>query len=89
MLPAGGSDVSKNDLITLTISTGEQTIMVPNLVSMDFAQAQQLLMAQNIVYETSYIAVSYSIQKNTVISQFPEPGEYISVSERVIVFVGQ
>ncbi len=89
MLPAGGSDVNKNDLITLTISTGEQTIMVPNLVSMDFAQAQQLLMAQNIGYETSYIAVSYSIQKNTVISQFPEPGEYISVSERVIVFVGQ
>lgn len=89
MSPGGGTDVNKNDIVILTISTREQTIMVPNLVSMDFAQAEQLLVAQNIGYEVSYIAVSYSIQKNTVISQFPEPGDSISVSEKVIVFVGQ
>ncbi len=89
MSPAGGTGVNKNDIIILTISTKEQTIIVPNLVLMDFAQAEQLLISQNIGYEVSYITVNYSIQKNAVISQFPEPGDSISVSEKVIVFVGQ
>jgi serine/threonine protein kinase len=89
MSPGAGAEVNKNDIIILTISTKEQTIMVPDLVLMDFAQAEQLLIAQNIGYELSYITVSYSIQKNTVISLFPEPGDTISVSEKVIVFVGQ
>ena len=88
MSPEAGSGVNKNDIIILTISTKEQTIMVPNLVLMDFAQAEQLLIAQNIGYEVSYITVNYSIQKNSVVSQFPEPGDTISVSEKVICFCG-
>ena len=89
MSPEAGAGVNKNDVIILTISTKEQTIMVPNLVLMDFAQAEQLLTAQSIGYEVSYITVNYSIQKNSVVSQFPEPGDTIPVSEKVIVFVGQ
>jgi serine/threonine protein kinase len=89
MSPAGGSGVNKNDIIILTISTKEQTIMVPNLVLMDFAQAEALLTAQNIGYEVSYITVNYSIQKNSVVSQFPEAGGTISILEKMIVFVGQ
>ena len=89
MSPAGGAGVNKNDIIILTISTKEQTIVVPNLVLMDFPQAEQLLVSQNIGYEVSYIAVNYSIQKNAVISQFPEPGDSISLIEKVIMFVGQ
>jgi len=89
MSPSGGSSANKNDTVILTISTTEQTIVVPNLVSMDFTQAEQLLISQNIGYEVSYISVDYSIQKNSVISQFPDPGDSISSSEKVIVFVGK
>jgi eukaryotic-like serine/threonine-protein kinase len=89
MSPEAGAEVNKNDVIILTLSTKDQTIVVPNLVLMDFAQAEALLIAQNIGYEVSYITVDYSIQKNSVVSQLPEPGETISVSEKVIVFVGQ
>jgi len=89
MSPEAGTGVNKNDIITLTLSTKEQTIMVPNLVLMDFAQAEALLIEQSIEYEVSYITVNYSIQKNSVVSQFPEPGDTISISEKVIVFVGQ
>jgi serine/threonine protein kinase len=89
MTPAGGAEVNKNDIIILTISTREPTIMVPDLVLMDFAQAEQLLVEQSIGYEVSFITVNYSIQKNSVISQFPEAGNSISVSEKVIIFVGQ
>ena len=89
MSPSGGSSANKNDTVILTISTTEQTIVVPNFVSMDFAQAEQLLISQNIGYEVSYISVDYSIQKNSVISQFPDPGDSISSSEKVIVFVGK
>ncbi len=87
--PAVGADLNKNDVVTLTISTREQTIMVPDIVSMDFGQAEQLLISQNIGYEVSFIAVNYSIQKNSVISLYPEPGDNIPISEKVTVFVGQ
>jgi beta-lactam-binding protein with PASTA domain len=58
------------------------------MVSMEYARAQGLLETMGIIYEISYIKVDYSIQKDSVIAQFPEAGTNIFPAEKVILFVG-
>ncbi|MBN1298174.1 MAG: Stk1 family PASTA domain-containing Ser/Thr kinase [Actinobacteria bacterium] len=87
--PAEGSAVEKNTIVYLFISTNEGLITVPDLSGLDISIAQQRLAEINILYEINYIDVDYSIQKNAVISQFPQPSEQISQGDKIILFVGQ
>ncbi len=87
-MPVAGSVLKKNDIVTLILATSEEMQTVPELISMEFAQAQQLLESMEIGYEVSFIKVDYSIQKNSVIAQYPDAGGKIVAGEKIIIFVG-
>jgi len=87
--PREGSSVYKNTVISLFISTNEQLVLVPYLKNLDLNQAVQILDTQGLNYEIIYIEVDYSVQENTIISQFPEPSEFITLNEKIILFVGR
>lgn len=87
--PVEGTAVYKNSSVTIYVSTNEQLIVVPNIENMDFSRAESILAGLNIAYEVSHVKVNYSIQKNTVISQIPSPGEQISQNDKIIIFVGE
>jgi len=86
--PAAGTSLKKNDIVKLIISVNYELVAVPDMVSMEYSKAQGVLDNMGIIYEVSYIKVDYSIQKDTVIEQYPEAGTNISFAEKVILFVG-
>jgi serine/threonine-protein kinase len=86
--PVAGTPLKKNDIVKLIISVSDELIPIPDMVSMEYARAQGLLETMGIIYEISYIKVDYSIQKDSVIAQFPEAGTNIFPAEKVILFVG-
>ena len=87
--PSEGSSVYKNTYITLFISTNEELIQVPNLAGLNFEKAVEILEAKGIFYEITYIDVNYSVQENMIIAQFPEPQDFISLNDKIIIFVGR
>jgi serine/threonine-protein kinase len=89
ILPAPGTEVSKYETVRVFISTTEELINVPDVVSRSLQQAETTLLELNIRYEISYIQVDYSIQKNSVISQQPGAGSQIFPDDSIILFVGQ
>jgi len=89
MIPSAGSIVNEKDKVILLISTTEQLISVPNLISLSLGQAQELLSSLSIGYEVSYIKVYYSVQKDSIIAQYPESSEQISQNDLITLFVGQ
>jgi serine/threonine-protein kinase len=89
MDPPEGSSVYKDSSVKLFISTNEQLIQVPSLLNLDLGIALQTLDSLNILYEISYIRVDYSIQENSILSQFPEPFDQIAQNDKIILFVGQ
>jgi beta-lactam-binding protein with PASTA domain len=52
-------------------------------------KAINILQDLNILYDISYINAQYEIQKNLILSQYPEPGTYISTGEKIILFIGK
>ena len=87
-IPSAGASLNKNDIVQLVITVSEELLPVPALISMDYTKAAEILDSMGLSYEISYIKVDYSIQKDSVIAQYPEPNTNISFSEKIILFVG-
>jgi eukaryotic-like serine/threonine-protein kinase len=87
--PVEGSAVYRNSIVKIFISTTMQLLKVPDLKNMEYDKATQTVSSLGIDYELSMINVDYSIQKNTVIYQIPDPGEQISPNEKITIFIGQ
>ena len=87
--PVGGSQVYKNSTVVVFISTSQQLATVPELNGIDLEKAVQALGDAGIEYEIAYIKVDYSIQRNSIVAQFPEPSDQIAQNEKIILFVGQ
>ncbi len=87
--PFEGSNVEKNSIVTLYISTLEKLLQTPNLKGLDINKAIETLSELHLDYDISYVNVYYSVQKNTVIDQIPEPGFQIQFNEKIILFIGK
>lgn len=84
-----GSKVKKNTLISLTVSRGKisDSVEVPNLIGKSIKEAEKLLGESGLRIGQIEYHASTSILPNTVIDQFPRPGDYISWGEPVNLFV--
>ena len=89
IIPAPGTEVSKYETVRIIISTTKDLITIPDVVSRSLQEAEETLLSSNINYEINYIQVDYSIQKNSVISQYPEAGTQIFPGDSIIIFVGR
>lgn len=84
-----GSKVKKNTLIKLTVSRGKvaDSVEVPNLVGKSLKEAEKLLGEAGLKLGQIEFHASTNLLPNTIIDQYPRPGDYISWGEPVNLFV--
>jgi beta-lactam-binding protein with PASTA domain len=87
--PAPGSQIEENSVVELIIATNLELIPTPDLIGMSFSNTVNLLNEKGILFEISYIQADYSVQKDTVLAQDPQPGTTISPGGAMILFVGK
>ena len=74
----------------LVIATNLELIPTPDLIGMSISNAVNLLNEQGMVFEISYVPADYSVQKDTVLAQEPQPGTSISpAGGALILLVGK
>ena len=89
IFPPAGSQARVGDIVNLFISTTEQMLQLPDVTQITLSKAESILQNLNISYDVSYIDSQYEIQKNLVLSQYPTANTFISLNEKVILFVGK
>lgn len=84
-----GSKVKKNTLISLTVSRGRisDSVEVPNLIGKSIKEAEKLLGESGLKFGQIEYHASTSILPNTIIDQYPRPGDYVSWGDPVNLFV--
>ncbi|MCX6384340.1 MAG: Stk1 family PASTA domain-containing Ser/Thr kinase [Actinobacteria bacterium] len=87
--PEAGTKVKEGDLISIYIATTEQMILLPDVTQLSVDKAVSILQSLNILYDISNIEAQYDIQKNLVMSQYPDPDTYISIGEKVLLLIGK
>ena len=88
-LPDPGTEVANSSLVRIYISTSEELLEVPDVIKLNLENAVSILESMGINYEIGYSEVMHSIQENTVLSQYPVSGSFISSSEKILVIVGK
>ena len=87
--PSPGSQVEENSIVELIIATNLELIPTPDLIGMSLSNAANLLNEKGIVFEISYTQADYSVQKDTVLAQDPQPGTSMPPGGAMILFVGK
>lgn len=84
-----GAKVKKNTLISLTISRGKiaDSVEVPNLIGKSLKEAEKIIGEVGLKIGQIEFQASITIMPNTVIDQFPRPGEFVSWGEPVNLFI--
>ncbi|HAX17648.1 MAG TPA: Stk1 family PASTA domain-containing Ser/Thr kinase [Actinobacteria bacterium] len=86
--PVPGTELPYGSFIKVFISTSEEMIEIPDITKLNLENAVSILESMGISYETGYTTVMHSIQKNIVLSQYPESGSYITPSEKLLLIIG-
>ncbi|MBU4293300.1 MAG: PASTA domain-containing protein [Actinobacteria bacterium] len=87
--PSPGSQVEENSIVELIIATNLELIPTPDIIGMSLSNTINLLNEKGIVFEIIYIQADYSVQKDTVLAQDPQPGTSISPGGGMLLFVGK
>jgi len=87
--PSPGSQVAENSIVELIIATRVELIPTPDFIGMNISDATNFINEKGLVSEISYVKADYSVQKDTVLAQDPEPGTTISPGGSMILFVGK
>ncbi|MES0341630.1 MAG: PASTA domain-containing protein, partial [Candidatus Humimicrobiaceae bacterium] len=82
--PAYGETVDKEDSVDITISMGNQTVIIPNIIGLDFVYASNHLESLGINVITSKIPLTEDIsQPGLVVLVIPQPGTSIIAGSTV------
>lgn len=91
--PAAGNLMAKGSFVNLKISKGvpkDETIKImPQVVGMFFATAEEALVRQQIEFNVIYRLVKEEDKQDVVLSQKPEGDTVLADSEKVQIEVGQ
>ena len=83
--PPGGTRVETGSTVTLTISSGAGTVLLPNLVGNTATVALNLLSELKLEWETTEVPSDQP--RGEVVSQLPEPETRIEVGESVFLSI--
>lgn len=84
--PVYGTSVLYGTLVTITVSTGHETCVVPNVVGITEASAISGIEAEDLVAEINY-DYSFTVDEGYVISQLPVSGETVNTGTTVVLQV--
>jgi len=82
--PSYGETAAKEDTVDIIISKGIQTIVIPNIIGLDYVYASNYLESMGITVMTSKIPLTEGIpQPGLVVSVIPQPGTSIGAGSTV------
>jgi serine/threonine-protein kinase len=87
--PKPGTAITAQDIVEIGISTSGSLTEVPLVTGLLVSEAILQLQALNIAYEVIYVETDYSFQKDEVLQQWPENGNYLTADSPVLLFVGE
>ncbi len=89
-VPAGAS-LKRGSPIGITISLGDGTgkVGVPDLVGKSVADAQKLLAQKGLKVGNISYQVNPDLVPNTILTQFPHPGDQVAMGQAIDLFVVQ
>ena len=87
--PAGGTEVERGATVNLTISTGIQTVDVPDVVGLGAGDAARQLGADGLVAVERTVEVTDPAQDSRVVDQRPSGGTEVQEGREVLVIVGE
>jgi beta-lactam-binding protein with PASTA domain len=86
--PAAGTEVDRGSTVTITVSTGIETVSVPNVVGLSRRDAAQQLREVGLVPAERDVDVTDPSQDGVVIDQRPAAGIELEKGRDVVVMVG-
>jgi eukaryotic-like serine/threonine-protein kinase len=86
--PASGSDVERGTAINLTVSTGIQTVDVPNVIGIGAGDAGAQLRADGLVPVERETEVTDAADDGKVIDQRPAAGTEVEEGRPVVIIIG-
>lgn len=81
--PEEGTMIESPYTITVVVSKGAKTVKMPNVVNMDYRQAQIKLDAEDILYSIEY-KTNDAIPENTVIETDPDAGTKVKAGVDIV-----
>ena len=86
--PAAGSEVERDTTVNLTVSTGIETVDVPNVIGIGAGDAAAQLRADGLVPIQREVEVTDPAQDRQVIDQRPAAGAEVEKGRQVVIVVG-
>jgi serine/threonine-protein kinase len=88
---AAGSSVKKGSSIQVTMSLGDGTgkVTVPELVGKSVQESQKLLAQKGLKVGNITYQINPELVPNTILTQFPHPGDQVAMGQAIDIFVVQ
>jgi eukaryotic-like serine/threonine-protein kinase len=87
--PGAGSEVERDTTVDLTVSTGIETVNVPNVIGLRGADAAAQLRADGLVAVRRETEVTDTAQDGQVIDQRPAAGTEVEKGRPVVIIIGR
>jgi eukaryotic-like serine/threonine-protein kinase len=86
--PAAGTELERGSTVTITVSTGVEQVVVPDVVGLQVRDAERQLQAEGLVPVRRETEVSDPAQDGQVIDQRPGTGVEVERGREVLIVVG-
>jgi serine/threonine-protein kinase len=86
--PAAGTELQRGSTVTITVSTGIEEVVVPNVVGLGGGDAERQLRADGLVPVRRESEVADPAQDGKVIDQRPGAGVEVEQGREVVIVVG-
>jgi eukaryotic-like serine/threonine-protein kinase len=86
--PSGGTELTRGDTVTITVSTGRPQADVPDVVGMSERNARSALKAAGLKPVVQQRTVTDPDQDGVVVEQRPGPGTQLDRGRQVVIVIG-
>ena len=86
--PSAGQEVDPGQTITLVVSSGQETVLVPPVQNLSEENARSALAEVGLSAEAVQQDVANPGQDKQVLSQSPAPGQEVTVGSTITIYVG-
>jgi eukaryotic-like serine/threonine-protein kinase len=86
--PAGGTEVSKGETVTITVSTGTPQVDIPDVIGLSESSAKSRLKSAGLKPVTQERTVTDPSQDGVVVEQRPGSGTQLDKGAEVVIVIG-
>ena len=86
--PAGGTELTRGETVTITVSTGQPQVDVPDVIGLSERSARSRLTSAGLEAVTQERTVSDPAEDGVVIEQRPGSGTQLDKGRQVVIVIG-